>query len=61
MTVYKSPGWPARLLVVLLLPVPPALFLACPLWAEEPQASAAPAAREPSESEPASREICALP
>jgi hypothetical protein len=27
--------------MVLLLPVPPALFLAYPLWAEEPQASAA--------------------
>jgi hypothetical protein len=27
--------------MVLLLPVPSALFLACPLWAEEPQASAA--------------------
>ncbi len=41
MTMHRSPGWPAHLLMVLLLPVPPALLLACPLWAEEPQASAA--------------------
>jgi hypothetical protein len=36
----RSPGWPVHFLMVLLLPVPSALFLACPLWAEEPQASA---------------------
>ena len=41
MTMHRSPGWPAHLLMVLLLPVPPALLLACPLWAEEPQSSAA--------------------
>ncbi len=41
MAMHRSPGWPAHLLMVLLLPVPPALLLACPLWAEEPQASAA--------------------
>lgn len=40
MTMHRSPGWPAHFLMVLLLPVPPALLLACPLWAEEPQASA---------------------
>ncbi len=40
MTVYKSPGWPAHLLMVLLLPVPPALFLVSPLWAAQPQAAA---------------------
>ncbi len=41
MTMHRSPGWPVHFLMVLLLPVPSALFLACPLWAEEPQASAA--------------------
>ncbi len=39
--MHRSPGWPVHFLMVLLLPVPSALFLACPLWAEEPQASAA--------------------
>ncbi len=38
--MHRSPGWPAHFLMVLLLPVPPTLFLVCPLWAEEPQASA---------------------
>ncbi len=41
MAMHRSPGWPVHFLMVLLLPVPPALLLACPLWAEEPQASAA--------------------
>ncbi len=41
MTMHRSPGWSAHLLMVLLLPVPLALLLACPLWAEEPQTSAA--------------------
>ena len=41
MTMHRSPGWPVHFLMVLLLPVPPALLLACPLWAEEPQSSAA--------------------
>ena len=41
MAMNRSPGWPAHLLMVLLLPAPPALFLGYPLWAEEPQASAA--------------------
>ncbi len=40
MAMHRSPGWPAHLLMVLLLPLAPALFLACPLRAEEPQASA---------------------
>ncbi len=41
MAMHRSPGWPVHFLMVLLLPVSSALFLACPLWAEEPQASAA--------------------
>lgn len=41
MAMHRSSGWPVHFLMVLLLPVPSALFLACPLWAEEPQASAA--------------------
>ncbi len=41
MAMHRSPGWPAHLLMVLLLPLAPALFLACPLRAEEPQASVA--------------------
>ncbi len=40
MAMHRSPGWPVHFLMVLLLPVPPTLFLVCPLWAEEPQASA---------------------
>ncbi len=41
MAMHRSPGWPVHFLMVLLLPVPPTLFLVCPLWAGEPQASAA--------------------
>ncbi|MCH8947856.1 MAG: hypothetical protein IH789_09560 [Acidobacteria bacterium] len=41
MAMHRSPGWPVHFLMVLLLPVPPALFLACPLWAEELQVSVA--------------------
>ncbi len=40
MAMHRSPGWPVHFLMVLLLSVPPTLFLACPLWAEESQASA---------------------